>query len=229
MSKSENPWAKADFHLENLAHTTFAETSQMEIDARLAAEAPDHPDSVELRRLLRESERSSEIATVLLLAFEMLLPRDQDLCETTARVAGYKAVTLLWMLQSQKGNLADYSLSHISKRLKVTRSLLSHYARGWNRATGLRSRGQKRVGTLSAYRESGIKGHATRRAKKAGLPVTDPAPVFVSLDQVDVPPGTSTRPFYLDDESDQHENCADGYSFDHHGREYDLPDDSDLE
>ena len=142
-----------------------------EIDRSLVDDAPDHPDSVELRRLFRESERSSEIATALLIALEMCLPRSKtqiSISQKTARVAGAKLLTLLWMLRSERLDLARIGQTQVAQGLGCTRALISHYARYWNKATGLRCRMQKMEGASQSYRAASERGWATRRSKELG-------------------------------------------------------------
>ncbi len=154
--------------LDQLAVTDFS-SAQDEIDARLAADAPDHPDSVELRRLLRESERASEVATALLLVLELCLPlteRVDKISDRSARVAGTKLITLLWMLRSEKLELARIGQSQIADGLGCTRALISHYTRFWNKATGLRCRQQKLASASESYRAASARGWAKRRGEE---------------------------------------------------------------
>jgi len=161
-----------DWLIDQVAATDLS-SAQDEIDARLSAEAPDHPDSVELRRLLRESERASEVATALLLVLELCLPlaeRCEKITEKTARVAGTKLITLLWMLRSEKMNLARIGQSQIAEGIGCTRALISHYARFWNKATGLRCRQQKLASASDSYRAASAKGWAKRRGEEIESP-----------------------------------------------------------
>jgi hypothetical protein len=155
-------------YIEQVSATDFS-SAQDEIDARIAADAPDHPDSIELRRLLRESERSSEVATALLLVLELCLPAVENnfnkISGTTARVAGTKLITLLWMLRSERYNLARIGQTQIAGGLGCTRALVSHYTRFWNKATGLRCRQQKLASASDAYRAASERGWATRRGE----------------------------------------------------------------
>jgi hypothetical protein len=157
-----------DWILERAATTDFS-PAQDEIDARLASEAPAHPDSIELRRILRQSERSSEVATALLLVMEMCLPnetRSDGISERSVRVAGIKLVTLLWMLRSERMGLHQIGQTQIAEKIGCTRALVSFYARFWNKATGLRCRGQKRAGASDAYRAAARRGWAKRRGEE---------------------------------------------------------------
>jgi hypothetical protein len=163
-----NEWDAYQAFIEKTCATDFS-SAQDEIDSRLAADAPDHPDSVELRRLLRESERSSEVATALLLVLELCLPSLGNnaikMSEKVVRVAGTKLITLLWMLRSERLNLARIGQTQIAEGLGCTRALVSHYARFWNKATGLRCRQQKLASASDAYRAASARGWATRRGE----------------------------------------------------------------
>jgi hypothetical protein len=144
------------------------------IDRKLADEDPSHPDSVELRRLLRQSERSSEVATAVLLILQMCLPsnesRSDGISERSVRVAGIKLVTLLWMLRSERMGLHQIGQTQIAEKIGCTRALVSFYARFWNRATGLRCRGQKRAGASDSYRAASKRGWAKRRGEEIESP-----------------------------------------------------------
>ena len=167
-SDSFNSWSSRDWILERAATTDFT-PAQDEIDARLASEAPAHPDSIELRRILRQSERSSEVATALLLVMEMCLPnetRSDGISERSVRVAGIKLVTLLWMLRSERMGLHQIGQTQIAEKIGCTRALVSFYARFWNKATGLRCRGQKRAGASDSYRAASKRGWAKRRGEE---------------------------------------------------------------
>jgi hypothetical protein len=171
---SPPPQENRDWIFDRAASTDFT-AAQDEIDARLAADAPDHPDSVELRRLLRESERASEVATALLLALEQCLPiegRCEKITEKTARITGTKLITLLWMLRSEKLNLARIGQSQIAEGLGCTRALISHYTRFWNKATGLRCRQQKLASASDSYRAASVRGWAKRRGEE--IDASDP-------------------------------------------------------
>jgi hypothetical protein len=176
-SDSFNSWASRDWILERAATTDFT-PSQDEIDARLASEAPAHPDSIELRRILSQSSRSSEVSTALLLVLQMLLPTDNSLGEATPRHIGLRALVLLWLLRSERLDFANATMSQIAARVGCTRALLSHYARYWNRATGLRCRMQKREGSSASYRKGAAKGWKKRR----GVEEEAPAPDLIEID-----------------------------------------------
>jgi hypothetical protein len=168
-SDSFNSWATRDWILERAAVTDFT-PSQDEIDARLASESPAHPDSIELRRILSQSSRSSEVSTALLLVLQMLLPTDNSLGEATPRHIGLRALVLLWLLRSERLDFANVTMSQIAGRVGCTRALLSHYARYWNRATGLRCRMQKRAGASDSYRAAARRGWAKRRGEEIESP-----------------------------------------------------------
>jgi hypothetical protein len=153
-------------HDQQVATTDFSK-EQDEIDARLAADAPEHPDSIELRRILQQSERASEVATAMLLILEMCLPLDGVIAPATPKQIGHKALTLLWLLQSSRCGIGDVGMADLARKIKVSRALLSHYARYWNKATGLRARGQKKATSSSSYRASAAKGWNTRRGVSA--------------------------------------------------------------
>jgi hypothetical protein len=162
-----------EWELQNITKIEFKDTAQNEIDQRLIEEDPDHPDSIELRRLFQQSERASEIATALLLTLELCIPKPShrrgiSLSENTARIAGTKLITLLWMLRSESYDLAHISQSTIAKSLGTTRALISFYARFWNKATGLRCRQQKLSSASEVYRAAAIKSWQRRKG-----PATD--------------------------------------------------------
>ena len=196
------PWAKRDAVHEKTLSEDFS-TAQGEIDARLADEDPNHPDSVELRRLMRESERSSEVANALMLILQMCLPssetRGDGISERSIRVAGIKLVTLLWMLRSERMGLDRIGQTDIAEKIKCTRALVSHYARFWNRATGLRCRMQKREGASDSYRAASVKGWRKRRGEE--IESTD------ALDHA----GPSPCETFRDDDDDQDFNCDDDH------------------
>jgi hypothetical protein len=156
---------------DQIAFEQYRGTNHDEIDQRLIDEAPDHPDSIELRRLFRESERASEIATALLLVLELCLPQQgqasnsKNINERVAKVAGIRLITLLWMLRSERFNLARIGQADIARQLGITRALVSHYARFWNKATGLRCRMQKRFSASENFRAAAIRGWAKRRGE----------------------------------------------------------------
>ena len=225
MANNSTPWECRESFLDKKHNTTFSETSEIEIDARLAAEDPSHPDSVELQRLMRESERSSEVATAILIILEMLLPKDGVFEKATLRVIAYRVITLLWLLRSERFNLAHSTLADISRQLECTRSLLSFYTRFWNKAIGLRCRMQKLEGTSEAYRQGAINGHATRRAKREGIDLAKTESVEMS--QVSEDAGWGSRKYALEDEEDLVGDDSDGFSFDRTRREYEP--ESDLE
>jgi hypothetical protein len=179
-SDSFNSWATRDWILERAAVTDFT-PSQDEIDARLASESPAHPDSIELRRILSQSSRSSEVSTALLLVLQMLLPTDNSLGEATPRHIGLRALVLLWLLRSERLDFANVTMSQIAGRVGCTRALLSHYARYWNRATGLRCRMQKREGSSASYRKGAAKGWKKRRGEEDEAP----APALIEIAQAD--------------------------------------------
>jgi hypothetical protein len=158
-----------DWIFDYAAATDFS-AAQDEIDARLADEDPNHPDSIELRRLMRESERSSEVATALLMILQMCLPtietRGDGISERSIRVAGTKLITLLWLLRSERMGLDRISQTEIAEKIGCTRALVSHYARFWNKTTGLRCRMQKREGACDAYRAASKRGWAKRRGEE---------------------------------------------------------------
>lgn len=168
MSTPAERWKAHDAHLEQSATTDFTQ-AQEEIDARLAADAPEHPDSIELRRILQQSERASEVATAMLLILEMALPGEASISPRTARQIGYRVIVLLHLLQSSRAGIGSVGMATLARKLSVTRALLSHYARFWNKATGLRARGQKMAGTSEEYRAGAKRGWIKRR----GLPVED--------------------------------------------------------
>jgi hypothetical protein len=163
----KSPYEDRDWLLDNANPNHF---DHDEIDRKLADEDPSHPDSVELRRLLRQSERSSEVATAVLLILQMCLPsnesRSDGISERSVRVAGIKLVTLLWMLRSERMGLHQIGQTQIAEKIACTRALVSFYARFWNRATGLRCRGQKRAGASDSYRAAARRGWAKRRGEE---------------------------------------------------------------
>jgi len=169
MTTPKSSWEAHDALIEKSAVTSF-NPSQDEIDARLAADAPEHPDSLELRRILQQSERASEVATAMLLILELCLPSG-SVTPSSARVTGLRVITLLHLLQSSREGIGGLPMSELARKLKVTRALISHYARYWNRATGLRARGQKLAGSSEGYRAAAVRSWAKRK----GIPVEDDA------------------------------------------------------
>jgi hypothetical protein len=70
------------------------------------------------------------------------------------------------MLRSEKMNLARIGQSQIAEGIGCTRALISHYARFWNKATGLRCRQQKLASASDSYRAASAKGWAKRRGEE---------------------------------------------------------------
>jgi hypothetical protein len=166
------PYEDRDWLLDNANPVHFDHDV---IDRKLADENPSHPDCVELRRLLRQSERSSEVATALLLILQMCLPSNEGgkgdgISERSIRVAGIKLTTLLWMLRSERMGLDRIGQTQIAEKIGCTRALVSFYARYWNRATGLRCRAQKRAGASDSYRAAARRGWAKRRGEEIESP-----------------------------------------------------------
>lgn len=169
MTTPKNSWEAHDALLEKSSVTSF-DPAQDEIDARLAADAPEHPDSIELRRILQRSERSSEVATAMLLILEMCLP-DGLVAPSSPKIIGLRVIALLHLLQSSRAGIGGVSMATLARKLKVTRALISHYARFWNRATGIRARGQKLAGSSESFRAGAMRGWNTRR----GIPAAEDA------------------------------------------------------
>jgi hypothetical protein len=168
MATTPLPWAARDAVHEKTLTEDFSTEA---IDCNLADEDPSHPDSVELRRLMRQSERSSEVSTAVLLILQMCLPsneggKGEGISERSIRVAGIKLTTLLWMLRSERMGLDRIGQTQIAEKIGCTRALVSHYARFWNKATGLRCRMQKREGASDSYRAASVKGWAKRRGEE---------------------------------------------------------------
>jgi hypothetical protein len=170
----KSPYEDRDWILERAATTDFS-TAQDEIDIALADENPNHPDSIELRRLLRESERASEMATAMLLVLEKCLPLSEGrssakITDKVATITGTKVLSLLWLLRSERYNLASIGQSDIARGLGCTRALISHFCRSWNRSVGVRCRMQKRVCSSNSYRDAARRGWAKRRGEEIESP-----------------------------------------------------------
>jgi hypothetical protein len=168
MATTPLPWAARDAVHEKTLTEDFSTEA---IDCNLADEDPSHPDSVELRRLMRQSERSCEVSTAVLLILQMCLPsneggKGEGISERSIRVAGIKLTTLLWMLRSERMGLDRIGQTQIAEKIGCTRALVSHYARFWNKTTGLRCRMQKREGASDSYRAASKKGWAKRRGEE---------------------------------------------------------------
>lgn len=202
MATTPLPWAARDaFHDKSLTEEFKTDT----IDSVLADEDPNHPDSVELRRLMRQSERSSEVATALLLILEMCLPSNEGrkgdgISERSIRVAGTKLITLLWLLRSERMGLDRIGQTDIARGLGCTRALVSHYARFWNKATGLRCRMQKREGASDSYRAASVKGWKKRRGEE-----------IESTDALDHAGPSPCEDSFRDCDEDQDFNCDDDH------------------
>jgi hypothetical protein len=217
MAAPSAPWSDNDRLLENLHRTTFAETSELEIDERLAAEDPEHEESMEFHRLNRE--RCSETAVAILKLLELLVPSDR-ISRSSAMSAGFQIFVLLWLLQSSKGDIGRMSMSGIAEKVGCSRALLSYYAKRFEKVLGFHGRGMKGKEASDSFIESSRRGWDTRRRRKAGL--TDTAPVHVGLEEIEQPTADKMpRRFELEDEQEISAD-ADGYSFDERRREYDL-------
>jgi hypothetical protein len=215
------PWQTRDGFLETIHRTDFTETSELEIDERLAAEDPEHEDSIEFRRLNRE--RCSETAEAMMKLLELLVPSDR-ISRSSAMSAGFQIFVLLWLLQSSKGEIGSMSMSGIAEKVGCTRALLSYYAKRFEKVLGFHGRGMKGKQASESFIESSRRGWDTRRRRKAGLP--DPAPVHVGLEEIDRTADKTPRHFEFDDEQEISVE-AEGFSFDQRRREYDL-EDSDI-
>jgi hypothetical protein len=195
------PYEDRDWLLDNANPVHFDHDV---IDRKLADEDPSHPDSVELRRLLRQSERSSEVATAVLLILQMCLPsnetRSDGISERSVRVAGIKLVTLLWMLRSERMGLHQIGQTQIAEKIGCTRALVSFYTRFWNKATGLRCRGQKRAGASDSYRDAARRGWAKRRGEE-----------IESSDALDHAGPSPCAHSFRDCDDDQDFNCDDDH------------------
>jgi hypothetical protein len=215
------PWQARDGFLETIHRTTFSETSQLEIDERLAEEDPEHEDSIEFRRLNRD--RCSESAEAMLKLLEIMVPSDR-FSKASATAAGFQIFVLLWLLQSSKGDIGSMSMAAIAEKVGCTRALLSFYAKRFEKVLGFHGRGMKGKQASESFIESSRRGWETRRRRKAGLP--DPAPVHVGLEEIDRTADNAPRRIEFEDEQEISAD-AEGFSFDRRGREYDL-DESDI-
>lgn len=214
--RPESPWEARDAILENNHRTSFEETSAIEIDERFAEEDPDHPDSIEFRRINRE--RCSEIAQVMKVLLEIMVP-DRALSKMSTSAAGNQVIVLLWLLQSSKCDIATMSMATISEKIGCTRALLSYYAKRFEKVFGFHGRGMKGKEASESFIKSSRRGWETRRRRKAST--TDPAPVNVGLEEID--PHTADRAprrFELEDEQEI-DASAEGFSFDSGPRKYD--------
>lgn len=213
------PWQARDGFLETIHRTTFEETSALEIDERLAAEDPEHEESVEFRRFNRE--RCSETAEAMRRLLEVMVP-DRSLSKLSTSAAGNQVIVLLWLLQSNKCNIGSMSMASISEKIGCTRALLSFYAKRFEKIFGFHGRGMKGKEAAENFIESSRRGWETRRRRKANKDATaEPAPVRVGLEEIDRTANNSPRRFELEDEQEI-EVESDGFSFDQERREYDL-------
>jgi hypothetical protein len=215
------PWQARDAILENIHRTTFSETSELEIDGRLAEEDPEHEDSIEFRRLNRE--RCSESAEAMLKLLELMVPSGR-ITRASATAAGFQIFVLLWLLQSGKCGVGEISMASIAEKLGCSRALLSFYAKRFEKTLGFHGRGMKGKEASESFIESSRRGWETRRLRKAGLP--DPEPVHVGLEEIDRTADNAPRRIEFEDEQEISAD-AEGFSFDRRGREYDL-DESDI-
>ncbi|MFZ0436272.1 MAG: hypothetical protein WAL87_09940 [Chthoniobacterales bacterium] len=214
--RPESPWEARDAILEQNHRTSFEETSAIEIDERLAQEDPEHEESLEFFRLNRG--RCSEAAEAMLKLLELLMPNKGKFNTSTPSSLGFQVIVLLWLLQSSKGDLGRMSMAAIAEKVGCTRALLSHYAKRFERVLGFHGRGMKGKEASEAFFESSRRGWETRR-RKAGQ--ADPAPVHVSLEEIDAPTAYRTpRRFELEDEQEISAD-SEGFSFDSHPREND--------
>ena len=214
--RPETPWEARDAILEQNHRTTFEDTAELEIDERLAQEDPDHEDSLEFRRLQHGRERISETSEAMLRLLEIMMP-GKSLSRATTQAAGNQVLVLLWLLQSGKGEIGRMSMAAIAEKIGCTRALLSFYAKRFERILGFHGRGMKGKEASESYIESSRRGWETRRRREAG----EQDPVFVGLEEIARTADNSPRRFELEDEEERLAE-ADGFSFDHERRGYDL-------
>jgi hypothetical protein len=213
--RPRSPWEARDAILERNHRTSFDETSAIEIDQRLAAEDPEHEDSIEFHRFNRE--RCSEIAYAMRTLLEIMIPSEK-ISNASATAAGFQVFVLLWLLQSSKGDIGRMSMAAIASKVGCTRALLSHYAKRFEKVLGFHGRGMKSKEASEIFVESSRRGWETRRRKSAPK---DPSKIGSGIEETDPTADPAPRRFELEDEEEISAD-AEGFSFDQDGREYDL-------
>lgn len=218
--RHETPWEAHEALLEKNHRTTFEETSAIEIDERLAAEDPEHEESIEFRRINRE--RCSEAAEGLLRLLEILIPEGGRISPMTPASIGSQVLVLLWLLQSSAGDIREMSMAAIAEKIGCTRALLSFYAKRFERVLGFHGRGMKGKEASESYVESARRGWETRRKRRSKTAATsEPEPIPVGIEEIQRMADRAPRRFELEDEQEIDAD-ADGFSFDHRRREYEI-------
>jgi len=134
------------------------------VDRHLLAEFdPETPETQKLKADWDREGRSSASSDLLKLTLESLLPAN-IFGAGTSKAMGLRCICLLWMLQSDRHNLASRSLADLAKSLKVSRAILSFHVRSLEEQLGFHhARGQKGVVARESYKESVKAGWETRR------------------------------------------------------------------
>jgi hypothetical protein len=162
MLPSPDPSAR-DYFLLNAGATDFPFN---DIDRRLIDENPDHPDAQQLATILKREARCSVGGEIILKLLEVMLP-SANLSQATPQAIGLKVLTILWMLQTTKQGLGSMSLAQIASKVGVTRAILSHWAKRFEKDLGgFHSRGMKGVLASQSFVESSKRGWKTRRSKQ---------------------------------------------------------------
>ena len=142
---------------------------------RLLVEDGDIEAGEELREAWESEAKCSAGGEILLRLVDLLLP--STINQASAQSVGIKVMALAWMMQSSKGSVGSMPLAQIAKRLSVSRALLSHWVRYYEKTLGFHARGQKMRGAVDSYREASGRGWATRRERIAAEDEADLAGV----------------------------------------------------
>jgi len=158
---TDNPQKDHDWLVEESAPCHF---DHDEIDRRLV-QAGDIEAEAELHEAWQSEDKCSDRGEILLRLIETLLPSRISQC--SSQNIGLKLIALAWMCGVQKGDLGSMPMAQIAKKLKVSRAILSHWVRHFEKALGFHARGQKTTGAVETYRVSSRQGWETRRQRVA--------------------------------------------------------------
>jgi len=137
-----------------------------EIDERLAAEKPSHPDSKAFQKYQEHEERISSPAEMFVRLLDMILP--ESISVAALPTIGIRLLCVAWIIQHGHKDIHGRPQSEIARKIGVTRALMSFYVRAIEKILGTRihSRAQKSTRTPLIYKQSALEGWKTRDARE---------------------------------------------------------------
>jgi len=137
-----------------------------EIDRQLV-EAGDLEAESELWQVWEREAKCSAGGEILMRLIDLLLP--SSINPGSPQKIGIKLIALAWMMQAQRGDLGSMPMARIARKLKVSRAILSHWVRHFEKALGFHARGQRRTSAIAIYQKAAARGWETRREPSGRL------------------------------------------------------------